>query len=225
MKSILRKRYVAAFVIVAAFMGIVYLLFGAHSVETFSMPVNKRVIMIDPGHGGWDPGKVAGKVNESDINLSISLKLQELLEQGGATVFMTRVDDSALGDTKAIDMSRRVQIANNADCEVTLSIHQNSYHTPDVSGPQVFYDHESERGQLLAEVLQNKLESVLGENKKREARPNPDYYMLKRTRFTSVIVECGFLSNASDRSKLTSEKYQDKVAWALYLGLVEYFSK
>ncbi len=196
-------------------------------VSTVAMPVSKKIIVIDPGHGGYDPGKTLGsnQVEEKTINLQISLKLQALLEQGGAIVLMTRVDDSALANSKYDDLSQRVYLANRSKAHVMISIHQNSYPTSDVKGPQVFYESKSDKGKALAGILQDKLQSNLGIKKKRDAKPNENYYVLKRTVGPAVIVECGFMTNPGERKKLIDDSYQDKIAWSIYMGLIDYFSQ
>ncbi len=197
--------------------------FFVKSVETFSMPVAKKNIVIDAGHGGWDPGKVrTDGVEEKKINLDISLKLQQYLEQGGANVFTTRIDDSALSKKKIEDLKQRKIIANGDDIDVFISIHQNSFPKKSANGAQVFYFKNSEKGKVLAECIQNKIKELADENNTRVPKPNGEYYILKNTKAASVIVECGFLSNDEENAKLNSEEYQQKIAWAIYNGVLDF---
>ncbi len=193
---------------------------------TFSMPLSNKIILIDAGHGGWDPGKVAGSnIFEKDINLSIAKKLQEYLEQSGAFVFMTRVEDKALSDKKMQDMRNRKEISNSTSADMMISIHQNSFSQKNIKGAQVFYYKESDSGKKLAELIQNEIKENVDANNNRVAKTNSDYYVLRKIKIPSVIVECGFLSNTNELEKLTSSDYQNKIAWAIYLGILDYYSQ
>ena len=193
-------------------------------VDVFAMPASGKTVVIDAGHGGWDPGKVApDNTLEKNINVAVALKLQQYLEQGDCFVLMTRVDDSALGDSKRGDMSGRKEIVNESGGDLLVSIHQNSFTKESVSGPQVFYYDNSPDSRKLAEFIQLRLVEFLDVPKKRVAKPNDAYYMLKQTAIPAVIVESGFLSNDDERSKLSDEKYQQKIAWAVYMGILDYF--
>jgi len=193
-------------------------------VDVFAMPASGRVIIIDAGHGGWDPGKVASDdILEKDINLSIALMLQRYLEQGGSYVLMTRVDDSALGDTKRIDMAGRRAIANEGHGDLLISIHQNSFPDARASGPQVFYYGDSPESKRLAESVQTQMSEFLGV-RRRTPKANENYFMLKRTDIPAIIVECGFLSNRGDTQLLITESHQQRVAWAIYVGVINFLN-
>ena len=191
----------------------------------------KVTIVLDAGHGGMDPGKVG--VNgalEKDINLSIALKLKKLLEQNDIEVIMTRSDDSGLyssGDSnkKAADMRKRVDIINNSNAFLAISIHQNSFTQESIKGSQVFYYTSSDTGKEFAEIMQDQLKKSLQDGNKRAAKANDSYYMLRKTKCPIVIVECGYLSNYGEAALLTYDKYQDKMAWAIHLGLISYLNK
>ena len=177
----------------------------------------------DAGHGGFDPGKVSkDNTLEKDINLSITKKLQIYLEQSGSFILNTRIDDTALSDKKREDMNERKKLANEEGVDLFVSIHQNSFPQENVKGAQVFYYGDSEESKKLAECVQNRLKEIDGNNN-REAKANKDYYLLKKTGVPSIIVECGFLSNPEENNKLKSEEYQEKIAWAVYLGILDYY--
>ena len=195
------------------------------SVPVFSMPVSQKIVWVDAGHGAYDPGKVAGTILEKDINLAIALKLQYFLETGGATVFMTRIDDAALSSTKQGDMYTRRQLANASRADIFVSIHQNSYHQGSVHGAQVFYFNTSDNSRKLAEHIQQQIKEFVNTNRRLEARANKNYYVLRQTVMPAVIVECGFLTNYNERTRLTKETYQEKIAWGIYLGIVQYFNE
>ena len=193
---------------------------------TFAMPLSNKIILIDAGHGGWDPGKIAGKnIFEKDINLSIAKKLQEYLEQSGAFVFMTRATDTALSNKKMSDMRNRREISNQTKADMMLSIHQNSFVREKANGAQVFYYKDSSDGKNLAECIQKEIKKNADENNNHVAQTNSDYYILRKIKIPSVIIECGFLSNNNERQKLLDDKYQNKIAWAIYLGVLDYYTK
>lgn len=190
----------------------------------------RYTIVIDPGHGGNDPGKIGiNDVLEKDVNLAISLKLKEILEQNDCKVIMTREADQGLyqeGDSnkKVADLHTRCQIINDSGADAVISIHQNSFTSESSKGAQVFYQTTSGEGKVLAEILQEQLVSGLDPENNRVAKANSDYYMLKNTQAPMVIVECGFLSNSQEAELLTQEAYQRRVAWTVALGTLQYVS-
>ena len=190
---------------------------------------NYPVIVLDAGHGGFDPGKVGiNGALEKDINLSIVKKLQTLLENKGFTVYLTREKDALLAPAnstskKKDDMIARVEMVTKINPFFTISIHQNSFTDSSTSGPQVFYYHDSEESATMAQVIQDVLNSQLAPQKKRAPQANTNYYLLTRTPTPTVIVECGFLSNPAEADLLTQEEYQSRVANSIYLGILSYY--
>lgn len=196
-------------------------------VLNFTAPGSKAHIVLDPGHGGFDPGKVgtAGTL-EKDINLAISLKCKEILEKSGYTVTMTRKKDEALCEEnaprkKVSDLNARLALIQKEEPELTVSIHQNSY-SAGTKGAQVFYYSQSEEGHRLATVLQETLKEEIGDGNHRVEKANDSYYMLKKSEGPFVIVECGFLSNPEEEKLLNSEEYQNKMAKALAEGIEKF---
>lgn len=188
------------------------------------MPLDRKVIVLDAGHGGFDPGKSGSLgLDEQYINLNIVKYLQMYIEQSGAIVFLTRNDNKALGENKSSDMKERMDIINECSADILISIHQNSFSSQNAKGSQVFYFNESVNGELLANKIQDKLVSFADNDNKRLAKLNSDYYILKNSNLPSVLVECGFLSNPEEEKKLNTEEYQKKIAWSIYLGIVDYF--
>lgn len=190
----------------------------------------KPCVVIDAGHGGADPGKVGiNGALEKDINLEIARKLKIFLEQEDIEVILTRDSEMGLYDENAAnkkvqDMKRRVEIIEANDPVLTVSIHQNSYHEEYVHGAQTFYYANSEQSKILAEKIQQLLlDEIDGENT-RVAKSNDSYYLLKKTSTPIVIVECGFLSNSEEAQKLSSDYYQEKLAWAIHLGILQYIN-
>ncbi len=190
----------------------------------------KFCVVIDAGHGGADPGKVGVNGSlEKDINLKIAGMVKGFLETEGVKVVMTRTDDHGLYDEgasnkKVQDMKRRIAIIEEANPQIVVSIHQNSYHEEYVHGAQVFYYDGSITGERLAGMIQKRFAASVDAENKREAKGNSSYYLLKKTSCPIVIVECGFLSNREEEEKLNSEVYQEKAAWAVYMGIMQYLN-
>lgn len=189
------------------------------------------VVVVDAGHGGHDPGKIGiNKALEKDINLAIAKKVQYYLENDGVTVILTREGDDGLytdsdGNKKQADMRRRCEIIDQSGADLVVSIHQNSYHEESVKGAQVFYYKSSLKGQRLAELVQKRFDFVLGAENRRVIKPNDSYYLLLHTSCPIVIVECGFLSNWEEAERLTGQDYQDRVAWTIYMGIMQYLNE
>lgn len=189
------------------------------------------VILVDPGHGGDDPGMIGiDNLKEKDVNLQISLKLKKCLEDAGYKVVMTRDKDEGLYDEnanskKAQDMQRRCDMITEHKPCLSVSIHQNSYTDSEVKGPQVFYYKASAEGERLAKAIQDKMNIELEVERPRVVKGNTSYYLLKRSKGVLNIVECGFLTNPDEAYKLTDEAYQQKVAEAICAGIEEYLGK
>ena len=203
------------------------------SVQVVSAQAQKKdqpVVVVDVGHGGRDPGKVGidGSL-EKDVNLAIALKLKTYLEQSDVKVVMTRETDTALygkedSRKKMADMKARCRIIEESGADLVVSIHQNSYHQELVSGGQVFYYTGSVKGKRLAETVQRRFDYVLGAQNTRKAKENSSYYLLLHVKCPIVIVECGFLSNWQEAARLNSPEYQDRMAWTIHMGVMEYLN-
>lgn len=184
----------------------------------------KELIIIDAGHGGFDPGKVGTTGTlEKDINLMIAQKLKVVLEESGYTVVMTRESDMALCDSSAKkkkleDLKARVSLINEKKPALTVSIHQNSY-SAGTKGAQVFYYKNSEESHAFATMLQETVKEVMGDGNHRVEKGNDSYYMLKKTEGIFAIIECGFLSNPQEEVLLNSDNYQQKMAEAIAEGI------
>ena len=201
------------------------------SSQSVTAKTHRPVVVLDSGHGGMDPGKIGidGSL-EKDINLQIAERLKMYLEASDVDVIMTREDDRGLYEEsddskKMADMKNRCKKIEEANPDLVVSIHQNSYHQEPVSGGQVFYYKTSERGKRLAEILQRRFDFVLGEKNTRQAKPNGNYYLLLHVKQPIVIVECGFLSNWNEAAKLQEEEYQDRLAWTIHMGVMEYLTQ
>lgn len=193
-------------------------------------PQTIATVVLDAGHGGMDPGKVgvAGTL-EKELNLELVYRIKRLLEQNNVRVVLTRESDAGLytesdSNKKSADMRKRIEIINQEIPDLVVSIHQNSYTSPACKGAQVFYFKGSATGERLAELLQSTIKKTLADGNTREAKSNDSYYMLKKSTYTSVIVECGFLSNPEEEALLLTEEYQEKLAWAIHLGILQYLN-
>ncbi len=189
----------------------------------------KFCVVIDAGHGGNDPGKVGvNNALEKDINLQIAYQLKTFLEMDDVKVIMTRTGENGLYDENASnkkvqDMKRRLEIIEEAEPDLVVSIHQNSYQEEYVKGAQVFYYSTGEKSRALAEIIQEQLRILDAENK-RSAKGNDSYYLLKKTARPIVIVECGFLSNRSEAEMLITPLYQERVAFQIHMGIMKYLN-
>lgn len=183
---------------------------------------DEAVVVIDSGHGGDDPGKIGiNNALEKDINLQIAKKVQKLLKKKNVKVIMTRENEESLENSKVEDLKARVELLNKTKPMLAVSIHQNSYPEESVHGAQVFYFSHSKEGETAAKILQEALREIDPENH-RQVKANDTYYMLKKTEATTVIVECGFLSNQKEAEQLCDDDYQNQVAKAVTKGIVEY---
>ncbi|MGL5086340.1 MAG: N-acetylmuramoyl-L-alanine amidase CwlD [Clostridium sp.] len=193
---------------------------------------SERIILIDPGHGGFDGGaqSKAGTI-EKGINLEISQKLKIKLERDGYKVVMTRDSDEGLytkGTTirekKREDLKKRCEMKKETNCDVFISIHQNMFAQSKCYGGQVWYA-SNEKSSLLAKNIQGSLREIVDNGNKREAKSAGDAYLILRDKYdgASVLVECGFLSNPDEEAKLKTQEHQEKLVDALILGINRYF--
>jgi N-acetylmuramoyl-L-alanine amidase len=195
----------------------------------------KKVILIDPGHGGYDGG-AEGKtgIKEKDINLSISLKLKDMLKAEGFQVFMTREKDEALIDQrsakystkKSQDLANRCRIKKEVNPDLFISIHQNHFPQGQYYGSQVWYS-DFKESSILAHLIQGNLIMDLDKSNKRVEKPAKDNYKILRNNDTmpSVLVECGFLSNYNEELKLKNDEYQALIAKSLTRSIKTYLDE
>ena len=187
-------------------------------------------IVLDAGHGGVDGG-VSGKntgVKESDLNLSITLKLREILEDAGFDVTLTRKTEAGLygAATKGFkkrDMQKRKEIVENAHPAFVVSVHQNFYPSGATRGGQVFFLKGDEDGKAFATAIQESVNALYQtRNVRKRTASAAEYFLLKCAPCPSVIVECGFLSNAEDERLLCDGTWQKKIASAIFSGILAY---
>lgn len=200
------------------------------NIEALSWSVANKVVVIDAGHGGPDPGAVGASSVEKDIVLDISKRLKEIFSHSGARVIMTRDNDSfindegktPLGSDKVDDLKQRVVIANNEKADIVLSIHVNAFPSSRWKGAQVFYQRGSNKSKELAEAIQLEMTRIL-QNTDRLIEPH-DTYIMRESKMPAVTVEVGFISNKEEEKLLKDKNYQGKLAWSIYAGTVKYFA-
>lgn len=202
---------------------------------TTAAPVTSgKIIVIDAGHGSPDGGAVSNSGTlEKDLNLKISKRLGSLLQQSGAYVIYTRSDDNSIADDlnakirdiKRSDMRNRKDIKNNSGADLFVSIHMNFFEDPQYSGAQVFYKGTCAQSKMLAESIQQYIKDFADNTNTREAKDSKNsIFILNDSNLPSVLVECGFLSNAAEESKLKTADYQDKIAFSIFSGISNYFT-
>lgn len=227
-----KSAYLIAFIIMLL-SGIIILINYNTTKTAINMPVTNKVIVLDAGHGGIDPGASNGNSLEKDINLKVTLKVRALLEESGALVLLTREKDESLyvdDKNKTIrqryneNLKNRKSLIKDSKGDIFISIHLNSFPQKKYYGAQTIYVKNDEESKKLAKCIQEELRRVLDKNNNREIKGRNDLYLLKDTNIPSVLIECGFLSNDNEKELLKSDKYQEKIAWAIYLGIQKYFS-
>ena len=203
-------------------------------VPTVSLPISGKTIVIDAGHGKPDEGAQSSTgTTEAATNLKIALKLQNLLEQSGTTVILTRSDENAIYDLdkttlrekKISDIRNRVKIGNNASADLFVSIHLNKIPQQQYWGWQCFYNSKNEKSVNLAKKIQANLNESIQKDNKRVAMKLDTVYIMKHVEIPISIVECGFLSNPEEEQQLLDDEYQNKLAWGIFDGIIEYFNE
>lgn len=187
-----------------------------------------KVIYLDPGHGGVDPGALYKDIYEADINLELSKKLMSVLESKGAIVYLTRDGNYDLSANNAVnrkrsDLSRRANIINRSMCDLYLSIHLNADSTTTWRGAQVFYDDVNKKNVKLAEIMQRVLKEDLKTTRKYKL--TNEMYLHKRVTRPGVLIEVGFITNPNDRYLLLKNDYQLKVVNSITRGIIKYFKE
>ena len=200
--------------------------FVGASIKKSNLELLGKVIYIDPGHGGPDPGTIYKDIYEKDINLEICKKLQTILEKDGAIVYLTRYDDydlskSYTGSRKKSDLNNRAKIINDSKADLYISIHLNSISSSTWSGAQVFYDDINEKNYDLALLMQDQLKKDLKTTRK--VKEITTMLMNRKINIPGILIEAGFLSNPNDRYLLQKAEYQYKIVESIKKGIIKYF--
>ncbi|GBF12073.1 MULTISPECIES: N-acetylmuramoyl-L-alanine amidase CwlD [Tepidibacillus] len=200
--------------------------------SVWSLPLSGKILILDAGHGGPDGGAVSKDgIVEKDITLKITKYLQDYLNEAGALVIMTRESDVDLADehTRGIanrkleDLQNRVRLTNDSDADFFISIHLNSIPSEKWHGAQTFYYPIRSENEQMSRLIQEQLRINL-KNTDRVALPRNDIMVLKYANIPSTMVEVGFLSNPTEAALLNQTEYQQKIAFAIYQGILRYYS-
>ena len=203
-------------------------IFSVISTKANELPLTNKIIYIDPGHGGLDPGSIYKDTYEKDINLKICLKLKKNLETMGATVYLTRYDDYDLstpntGSRKKSDLNNRVRLMNDSNADMYISIHLNATNSKKWYGAQVFYDDVNPENKKIAQIMQEELKNNLNTN--REIDEISKMLLNRKVTIPGVLIEVGFLSNDNERYLLKKDDYQEKVSKIIVNGILKYYKK
>jgi len=193
-----------------------YLILGSTEQSGNSL-LTKKVIAIDPGHGGKDSGAVGFGLKEKDVVLDVGLKVQKLLEAEGAKVIMTRNNDIFL------ELQERAAIANNSKADIFISLHINAATSESANGTETYWNdtYQSANSKKLAEKIQNRLIEKLGTRNR--GVKDAGFYVIKYTTMPSVLAELGFISNKAEAGKLNTTQFRDNAAEAILLGVLDYY--
>ena len=200
--------------------------------QTVSLPVSDKVVVLDAGHGYPDEGAASPNgITEQKINLAIVKKLQNLLEQSNCKVILTRSDENGIYDSEAstirqkkvTDIKNRVKIGNESSADIFVSIHLNKIPQRQYSGWQTFFKKNDARSEELAKTIQMGLNDSIQKLNKREAQAITGKYIVTHVEIPISIVECGFLSNPEEEKLLQQDEYQNRIAWGIYNGLMDFF--
>lgn len=229
-----KKRFgiISTILLISLFVFVFQVASSKQTVQTVSLPVSNKVIVLDAGHGKPDEGAQSSNgTTEAETNLKITLKVQSLLEQSGATVVLTRSDENAIYDLdkttlrqkKISDIHNRVKIGNESSADIFVSIHLNKISQQQYYGWQCFYKQNDEKSTALAKSLQENLNDSIQKENKRVAMKLDNVYIIKHVEIPISIVECGFLSNPEEEAQLLNDDYQNRLAWGIYNGIMDYF--
>ncbi len=188
----------------------------------------RKTIVIDPGHGGEDPGASVNEIIEKDLNLDVSIKLNNFLIGAGYTTKMTRIDDRLLYNRgeenrkKYYDLRNREAIANTHEDSIFISIHMNKFALSYCKGLQTFYSENNPESKIIASYLQENIKFLQPNNKRVIKSGNKTIYLLEKLKTPAVLVECGFISNPQEANLLIDEDYQKILALSIHCGIAEY---
>ena len=199
--------------------------------ESKKIQIFNLILKCGKKHPSDEGAESSNGITEAQINLKIALKLQNLLEQSGCTVILTRSDDNGIYDLdkntikekKISDIKNRVKIGNESSADMFISIHLNKISESQYYGWQCFYKNNDENSKRLANTLQATLNETIEKTNDRVALPIKDIYIVEHVEIPISIVECGFLSNPEEEKQLQEDEYQNKLAWGIYNGIINYF--
>ncbi|MDR3589957.1 MAG: N-acetylmuramoyl-L-alanine amidase [Negativicutes bacterium] len=196
-------------------------------VFNFTPGLKNKVIAIDPGHGGTDPGAIGlARIQEKTVTLAVAFKVKDLLEKAGAKVLMTRETDRdvfAPNDSAVDELKARVTPANLRKADIFLSIHANSFVNRTVGGTATYYYQKSQYDAMLAQNIQAGVVQSAGLSNRGSFPAN--FYVVKRTLMPAALVEMGFLSNPDEEKLLNDPVFEQKVAQGIVQGMERFFAQ
>lgn len=196
--------------------------------------MGEKIIIIDPGHGGEDAGAIGkGEIYEKDLNLEYALEIGKILSEKGYTVVYTRTEDKMLyspeenikGHRKISDLKNRLAVCDGYPNSILVSVHMNSFGASKYSGLQVYYKRDSEDSRRLASSIQESVRSGVQPDNKRQIKDGGDLYLLDNSSVPAVIIECGFMSNEEEMTKLLQKEYKNRLSFSIVCGIIEYIDK
>ena len=202
--------------------------------EAISKITEENVIILDAGHGGEDCGAIGvNGVYEKDLNFELAKELGNLLCEKGFAVIYTRSSDALLytekenvkGIRKISDLKNRCKIGAENPNAIFISIHMNSFGDAKYSGLQVYYSERGEESRMLANSVQESVKATVQKENNRKTKPGKNMYLLENLENTSILIECGFLTNKEECEKLCEKEYQKELSFAILCGIIEYKSK
>lgn len=185
---------------------------------------SRPIIYLDPGHGGYDGGCVSYNkdIIEKNVALNVALSVRKHLETLGYKVLMTRETDKALGKTKKEDIYKRVDLINNSEAVIYLSIHANSFPSNSIKGAQTFYSTINEKNEVLARTILNNVRE-LDQTNKRVEKSMKGKYLFDHIDIPGCLIEVGFITNMEDLNNLTNEAYVDNLGLLISLSINEVY--
>lgn len=201
-----------------------FFMIGNAYLEVVNSKLIGKKIIIDIGHGGKDSGTVYENIKEKDLNLSIGLKLRDSLIKNGVYVEMVREGDYDLAVPNAIkrkrsDFDNRIKMINESNADMYISLHINYLDNPKYYGAQVFY---TKGNDVIADSIQKEFINGL-KSPMKSRKLIDDIYMYKKLKIPGVLIECGFISNESERKLLITDEYQNKIVENIVKGLINYY--
>jgi len=191
----------------------------------------KRTVIIDAGHGGEDCGAIGvNGIYEKDLNLSLANELGKILSENGFAVVYTRSDDALLytkeedvhGIRKISDLKNRCKIAAEYPNAIFISIHMNSYKSPECHGAQVYFSSKNSNSYKMASCIQGNIKSHLQTDNERVIKEGKSIYLLQNIENPAILIECGFLTNPAECEKLIEKEYQKELSFAIFYGIIDY---
>ena len=225
---------ISAIVIIATALGIILEPLGIRGALQSAASDAIKTVVIDPGHGGEDCGAIGCTgAFEKDLNLEISMIIGEMLREKGFNVVYTRTDDRMLylpeenikGMRKLSDLKSRVRISDENPGAIFVSIHMNSFGEAKYSGLQVYAKDKSEDSEALAEAIRRAVVSTCEPENKRAVKRGDKIYVLEKNTNTSVLIECGFLSNEAECERLSQKEFQKELSFSIVCGIIKYIEE